>query len=132
MRVPSWLAVTISVLLLVAVGVIGVVVNRSALRAADTVHRSDSLPLAANNAALAGQLQQLAAEELKSFTDGYPFDLDARSAGDRTALNSFVSRAAFLRHGAAITALDGRTRWRARCARTPLRCSSSTWTGSSR
>jgi diguanylate cyclase (GGDEF)-like protein/PAS domain S-box-containing protein len=107
MRVPSWLAVIISVLLLVAVGVIGVAVNRSALRAADTVHRSDSLALAANNAALAGQLQELAAEELKSFADGYPFDLDARSVGDRAALNSFVARAGFLRHGAAITALDG-------------------------
>jgi hypothetical protein len=71
MRLRNWLAVVVSVLLLVAVGIVGVMVNRSALRAADTVHRSDSLALAVNNSTLAGQMQQLSAKELKIFADSY-------------------------------------------------------------
>ena len=45
MRLRSWIAVVVSVILLMAVGTIGILVNRSALRAADTVHRADSRAL---------------------------------------------------------------------------------------
>ena len=46
MRLRNWIAVLISVVLLLAMGTIGILVNRSALRAADTVHRADSRALA--------------------------------------------------------------------------------------
>ena len=107
MRLRNWLAVVVSVLLLVAVGIVGVVVNRSALRAADTVHRSDSLALAVNNTTLAGQMQQLSAKELKAFAESYPFNLGIGFAGDRAALNAFVAKSGSFPYGAAITALDG-------------------------
>jgi diguanylate cyclase (GGDEF)-like protein/PAS domain S-box-containing protein len=107
MRLRNWLAVVVSVLLLVAVGIVGVVVNRSALRAADTVHRSDSLALAVNNATLAGQMQLLSAKELKAFADSYPFNLGVGYVGDREALDNFVAKSASFPYGAAITALNG-------------------------
>ncbi|MEU8612841.1 sensor domain-containing diguanylate cyclase [Actinoplanes sp. NPDC048791] len=107
MRLRNWLAVVVSVLLLVAVGIVGVMVNRSALRAADTVHRSDSLALAVNNATLAGQMQQLSAKELKAFADSYPFHLGAGYAGDRDALEAYVAKSTSFPYGAAITGLDG-------------------------
>jgi diguanylate cyclase (GGDEF)-like protein/PAS domain S-box-containing protein len=107
MRLRSWIAVVVSVLLLVAVGIVGMMVNRSALRAADTVHRSDSLALAVNNATLAGQMQQLSAKELKGFADGHPFNLGAGYAGDREALDAFVKKSPSFPYGAALAALDG-------------------------
>jgi diguanylate cyclase (GGDEF)-like protein/PAS domain S-box-containing protein len=107
MRLRNWLAVVVSVLLLVAVGIVGVMVNRSALRAADTVHRSDSLALAVNNATLAGQMQQLSAKELKAFADSYPFNLGIGYVGDREALDNFVAKSASFPYGASITALNG-------------------------
>jgi hypothetical protein len=107
MRLRNWLAVVVSVLLLVAVGIVGVMVNRSALRAADTVHRSDSLALAVNNATLAGQMQQLSAKELKAFADSYPFNLGAGYVGDREALDAYVAKSTSFPYGAAIAGLDG-------------------------
>jgi diguanylate cyclase (GGDEF)-like protein/PAS domain S-box-containing protein len=107
MRLRNWIAVVVSVLLLMAVGIVGVMVNRSALRAADTVHRSDSLALAVNNATLAGQVQQLSAKELKAFADRYAFDLGIGAARDRQALDAYVAKSASFTYGAAIAALDG-------------------------
>ena len=107
MRVRNWVAVVVSVLLLLAVGIVGVLVNRSALRAADTVHRADSLALAVNNATLAGQMQLLSAKELKTFADSYPFDFGAGHAGDRKALEGYVAGSTSFPYGAAIAAPDG-------------------------
>src|SRR3982750_3849036 len=107
MRLRNWIAVVVSVLLLVAVGIVGVLVNRSALRAADTVHRADSLALAVNNATLAGQMQLLSAKELKAFADGHPFNLGIGYAGDREALEAYVAKSSTFTYGAAITALNG-------------------------
>jgi diguanylate cyclase (GGDEF)-like protein/PAS domain S-box-containing protein len=107
MRLRNWIAVVVSVLLLVAVGIVGVLVNRSALRAADTVHRADSLALAVNNATLAGQMQLLSAKELKAFADSYPFNLGAGYAGDRRALENYVAKSNSFPYGAAITSLSG-------------------------
>jgi diguanylate cyclase (GGDEF)-like protein/PAS domain S-box-containing protein len=107
LRLRNWLAVVISVLLLVAVGIVGVVVNRSALRAADTVHRSDTLALAVNNATLAGQMRQLSAKELKTFADSHAFNLGTGYPGDRAALEAFVAKSASFPYGAALTGLDG-------------------------
>jgi len=108
MRLRNWIAVVVSVLLLVAVGIVGVLVNRSALQAADTVHRADSVALGVNNATLAGQLQQLSARELKTFADRHPFQLSAGNAGDRQALEAFVAASSSFAYGAAITGLDGK------------------------
>src|SRR4051794_28350443 len=104
MRLRNWIAVVVSVLLLVTVGIVGVLVNRSALRAADTVHRADTLALAVNNAALAGRMQLLSAKELKNFADGHAFDLGVGSAGDREILETYVEKSASFPYGAAITA----------------------------
>ena len=107
MRLRNWIAVVVSVLLLVAVGIVGMMVNRSALRAADTVHRSDSLALAVNNSTLAGQVQQLYAKELKGFADSRPFNLGAGHAGDFAALDAYVKKSTSFPYGAAISALNG-------------------------
>ena len=107
MRLRNWIAVVVSVLLLMAVGIVGVLVNRSALRAADTVHRADSQALAVNNATLAGQMQLLSAKELSTFAGSRAFDLGAGHAGDRRALEAYVKKSPLFPYGAAITALDG-------------------------
>ncbi|MEV4636951.1 sensor domain-containing diguanylate cyclase [Actinoplanes sp. NPDC049548] len=107
MRLRNWIAVVVSVLLLVAVGIVGVLVNRSALRAADTVHRTDSRALAVNNATLAGQMQLLSAKELSEFAASYPFSLEPGQADDRAALEEYVEKSEVFPYGAAITALDG-------------------------
>ncbi|GAA2475245.1 diguanylate cyclase domain-containing protein [Winogradskya humida] len=107
MRLRNWIAVVVSVLLLVAVGIVGVLVNRSALRAADTVHRADTQALAVNNATLAGQMQLLSAKDLAAFADSYPFNLGAGVASDRDALKEYVRKSSLFSYGAAITTLTG-------------------------
>lgn len=107
MRLRNWIAVAVSVLLLVAVGIVGVLVNRSALRAADTVHRADSQALAVNNATLAGQMQLLSAKELNEFAESRPFILAPGLAADRKALERYVAKSSLFPYGAAITDLNG-------------------------
>ncbi|AGZ45168.1 sensor domain-containing diguanylate cyclase [Actinoplanes friuliensis] len=107
MRLRNWIAVVVSVLLLVAVGIVGVLVNRSALRAADTVHRADSLALAVNNATLAGQMQLLSAKELKGFADSHAFNLGIGYVGDQQALEAYVAKSTSFGYGAAIAAPNG-------------------------
>ncbi|WP_067504158.1 sensor domain-containing diguanylate cyclase [Actinoplanes sp. TFC3] len=107
MRLRNWIAVVVSVLLLVAVGIVGVLVNRSALRAADTVHRADTQALAVNNATLAGSLQLLWAKELAAYAGSYPFNLGAGNAGDSAALTDFVRKSDVFSYGAAITTPAG-------------------------
>ncbi|MGA5304851.1 diguanylate cyclase domain-containing protein [Nucisporomicrobium flavum] len=107
MRLRNWIAVVVSVLLLVAVGIVGVLVNRSALRAADTVHRADSRALAVNNATLAGQMQLLSAKALSEFAGSHSFGLGAGQAADRQALETYVRKSAVFPYGAALTAPDG-------------------------
>ena len=80
MRLRNWIAVLVSVVLLMAMGTIGILVNRSALRAADNVHRADTRALAVNNATLAGQMQMLTAAELNEFTGDHTLNL---GKGDR-------------------------------------------------
>ncbi|WP_306215939.1 sensor domain-containing diguanylate cyclase [Actinoplanes sp. RD1] len=107
MRLRNWIAVVVSVVLLIAVGVVGVLVNRSALRAADTVHRTDTEALAVNNATLAGQMQLLAAKDLAAFVAGHSFHLAAGDAGDRAALEEYVAESALFPYGAVLSAPDG-------------------------
>ena len=107
MRLRNWIAVVVSVVLLMAMGTIGILVNRSALRAADTVHRADSRALGINNGTLAGQLKLLSAAELNDFATGHRLTLDRNSAADRRALVAFTGKTAYFRYGVAITDLSG-------------------------
>ncbi|GAB1642297.1 diguanylate cyclase domain-containing protein [Krasilnikovia sp. MM14-A1259] len=107
MRLRNWIAVVVSVVLLIAAGAIGVLVNRSALRAADTVHRADSQALAVNNTTLSGQMQLLTAAELNELAGATTFRLTKGNASDRKALNRFVAKTNVLKYGAAITDLRG-------------------------
>ena len=107
MRLRNWIAVLVSVLLLAAAGTIGILVNRSALRAADTVHRADTQTLAVNNATLTRQLQLLTAAELADFVTDHPLHLGRNNAADRQALNTLVAKSSTFGYGAVITDLSG-------------------------
>ena len=106
MRLRNGIAVGVSVVLLMAMGTIGILVNRSALRAADTVHRADSRALAVNNGTLAGQVQALSARELKAFADR-TLELRAGSAADRAALTALLAKTTFFGYGLTLTDLTG-------------------------
>src|SRR3712207_6222404 len=99
MRLRNWIAVGVSVLLLLAAGAVGVFMNRSALQAANTVHLADTRALAVNNATLAGQLQLLSAKELNDFVTSDPLRLRARDRRDRKALAAFSAKSGFFRYG---------------------------------
>ncbi|MFC7278748.1 diguanylate cyclase domain-containing protein [Paractinoplanes rhizophilus] len=107
MRLRNWIAVVVSVLLLAAAGTIGILVNRSALRAADTVHRADSQALAVNNGTLTRQLQLLGAAELANFLTDHALRLGRNSATDRQALAMLVAKSETFGYGALITDLGG-------------------------
>jgi diguanylate cyclase (GGDEF)-like protein/PAS domain S-box-containing protein len=107
MRLRNWIAVLVSVLLLAAAGTIGILVNRSALRAADSVHRADSQALAVNNGRLTKQLQLLSAAELNDFLTQHTLHLGRDNAGDRAALMLLTGKSATFSYGALITGLDG-------------------------
>lgn len=107
MRLRNWVGVGLSVLTLVAIGSVGIVVNNSALRAADSVHRSDSRALGVNNATLTGQLQLLSAKELNEFAADSDFNLRAGDLDDRAALRRLTGSSEFFKYGAVLTSLDG-------------------------
>ena len=107
MRLRSGIAVAISVLLLAAAGTIGILVNRSALRAADAVHRADSQTLAANNGTLTRQLELLSASELQDVTVDHVLELGKNSAADRQVLATLVAKSMTFAYGALITDLSG-------------------------
>jgi diguanylate cyclase (GGDEF)-like protein/PAS domain S-box-containing protein len=107
MRLRNWISVIVSVILLAAAGTIGFLVNRSALRAADAVHMSDSTALGANNATLTGQLQLLSASELNTFATSHVFALSSGNAADRETLRAFAAKSSTFSYGALITSLTG-------------------------
>jgi diguanylate cyclase (GGDEF)-like protein/PAS domain S-box-containing protein len=107
MRVRNGIAVVVSVVLLLAMGVIGIVVNRSALQAADTVHRADSLALGVNNGTLSGQMLLLSAAELHEFTTDAGLRLRPGDAADRRALAQFQTKTAYFEYGLALTDMAG-------------------------
>ncbi|WP_433296381.1 diguanylate cyclase domain-containing protein [Actinoplanes sp. CA-030573] len=107
MRLRNWTAVLVSVLLLAAAGTIGILVNRSALRAADAVHRADSQALAVNNGTLTRQLKLLSASELNDFATEHVLHLGRNSATDRQALNTLVAKSATFAYGALLTDFQG-------------------------
>ncbi|GAB1693712.1 diguanylate cyclase domain-containing protein [Krasilnikovia sp. M28-CT-15] len=107
MRLRNWIAVVVSVVLLIAAGAVGVLVNRSALHAIDTVHRADTQALAVNNTTLSGQMQLMTAAELMVLAKATPFRLTRGNAADRSALGQFVTKTNVLKYGAALSELDG-------------------------
>jgi diguanylate cyclase (GGDEF)-like protein/PAS domain S-box-containing protein len=107
MRLRGWLVVGISATLLLAIGAVGIKVNRSALRAAETVHRADSLALAANNGGLAAQLLLVSAKELADFVTGHPLSLTAGDPADMAALRDYAAKSSYFTHGVVLTELAG-------------------------
>ncbi|MCU7725931.1 sensor domain-containing diguanylate cyclase [Actinoplanes sp. KI2] len=107
MRLRNWIAVVVSVLLLAAAGTIGILVNRSALRTADAVHRADTQTLAVNNGSLIGKLQLMSAAELLDFTKSHVLQLSKNSAPDRLVLNTLVAKSTTFGYGALLTDLAG-------------------------
>ncbi len=107
MRLRNWIAVVVGVVLLVAAGGIGFWVNRSALEAADNVHKADSRALAVNNGTLVGQLQWLSATELGQFIADTSLHLGRDNAQDKAALSTFAGKSTTFRYGAMLVGLDG-------------------------
>jgi diguanylate cyclase (GGDEF)-like protein/PAS domain S-box-containing protein len=107
MRLRNWTAVLVSALLLAAAGTIGILVNRSALRAADSVHRADSQAMAVNNGTLTRQFKLLSANELAVFLSEHTLHLGKGSQSDLQALNALVAKSTTFGYGALITDLDG-------------------------
>jgi diguanylate cyclase (GGDEF)-like protein/PAS domain S-box-containing protein len=104
----SWLMVAISVVLLTVLGAVGIAMNRSALRAADKVHRADTLSLGRNNTTLVGQFQLLSAKELRDAAASHRYNLRSGDLADRAALRRLVARSDYFRYGAALVDLSGR------------------------
>ncbi|MGK5678408.1 diguanylate cyclase domain-containing protein [Actinoplanes sp. URMC 104] len=107
MRLRNWIAVVIGIALLAAAGTIGFLVNRSALQAADGVHRADSRALAVNNSTLVGQMELLSATELGEFLGDASLHLGRGNAADRAALRSLVGESSTFRYGAMLIGFDG-------------------------
>ncbi|MFC7527291.1 diguanylate cyclase domain-containing protein [Actinoplanes sp. GCM10030250] len=108
MRLRNWIAVVVSVLLLAAAGVVGFLVNRSALRAADAVHRSDSSALGTNNGTLTGQLQLNSAAELAEILAEHALNLAAGSEKDRAMLEVAAAKSATFQYGMLTADMSGR------------------------
>ena len=106
-RWRNWIAVVISVVLLGAAGTIGILVNRSALRAADAVHRADSRALAVNNGTLSGAMQWNSAAELGDFLADASLHLGRGNLADREALRTLAAKSDTFSYGALLTDLDG-------------------------
>ncbi|BBH64104.1 hypothetical protein ACTI_07890 [Actinoplanes sp. OR16] len=107
MRLRNWIAVVVSVLLLAAAGVIGFLVNRSALRAADTVHREDSSALGTNNGTLTGQLQVNSAAELSEILASHALHLGRDSAVDRGILAAAAAKSTTFQYGLLTVDMNG-------------------------
>ncbi|MEU7873835.1 GGDEF domain-containing protein [Dactylosporangium sp. NPDC049140] len=107
MRLRSWLVVGVSVALLLAIGGVGIAVNRSALRAAETVHRADSLALATNTGGLAAQVLLVSAKELNDFATSHPLSMTAGDSGDTGALQGYARKSSCFTYGLVLTDLTG-------------------------
>ncbi|GIE84351.1 sensor domain-containing diguanylate cyclase [Actinoplanes regularis] len=107
MRVRNWIAVVVSLLLLAAAGGVAIVVNRSTLNAADTVHRADSTELGTNNAILTGQLQLLSVQELAQVLAERPLTLAKNAAADRAVLVAAAAKSSTFQYGMLLTDLEG-------------------------
>jgi diguanylate cyclase (GGDEF)-like protein/PAS domain S-box-containing protein len=108
MRLRNWIAVTVTVILLLGVGILGLVVNRSALQAADAVHRSDSQALVENNARLIyQQLAGLTSTEMVAFLRDNPLTLDKKSTSDSRTLGSYLSETVYFSYALTLTDANG-------------------------
>ncbi|GAA0436225.1 hypothetical protein Aca07nite_16770 [Actinoplanes capillaceus] len=107
MRLRNWIAVLVSVLLLAGAGVVGILVNRSTVKAVETVHQNDTTALGTNNGALTGQLQKNSARELTLLLGQIAVRLAADDAKDRTSLAVAAKKSTTFQYGMITTDLDG-------------------------
>jgi diguanylate cyclase (GGDEF)-like protein/PAS domain S-box-containing protein len=106
-QIPRQLGLVVSVALLLAVGAVGVQMNREALETSESIHRSDSAGLSVNNASLAGQYLLVSGKELLDFAERERLNLTSGDAADTRLLRELRTRSAFFDHGAALTDLTG-------------------------
>jgi diguanylate cyclase (GGDEF)-like protein/PAS domain S-box-containing protein len=101
------LALVVSIVLLVAIGVVGWQMNSAAMRTAEDIHRRDTADLSRTIANLGSQYLLLSARELAEYSDAHSFSLRGGDPGDRQLLKDFRSKATFFPYGAALTDLQG-------------------------
>ncbi|GGN52626.1 hypothetical protein GCM10010112_00470 [Actinoplanes lobatus] len=107
MRLRNWIAVLVSVLLLAGAGVVGILVNRSTVKAVETVHQNDTTALGTNNGTLTGQLQKNSVRELTLLLGQIAVRLAADDAKDRTSLAVAAKKSTTFQYGMITTDLDG-------------------------
>ncbi|MEU4621381.1 sensor domain-containing diguanylate cyclase [Actinoplanes sp. NPDC023801] len=106
MRLRNWIAVLVSVLLLAGAGVAGILVNRSTVKAVETVHQNDTTALGTNNGTLTGQLQKNSTLELGKLLGSGSMRLGAKDAKDRITLSVLAAKSTTFQYGMATASQD--------------------------
>ena len=109
MRLRNWIAVLVSVLLLACAGVVGILVNRSAVQAVERVHRNDTTALGDNNGALIAQLQTYSAVELGRVAAQLAAGAGARPARMRESLDAAARKTSTFTYGLLLADASGET-----------------------
>jgi diguanylate cyclase (GGDEF)-like protein/PAS domain S-box-containing protein len=108
MRLRNWIAVLVSVLLLAGAGVAGILVNRSTVKAVETVHENDTTALGTNNGTLTGQLQKNSTLELAKLLGSAAMRLGGNDAKDRVTLAVLAAKSTTFQYGMATADQDGK------------------------
>jgi signal transduction histidine kinase len=98
----------VSLGLVVALGAIGFLASAGANHKAEEVHRQDRTTLQTTLAGLGNQYLLIVAKEAFDFASAQPWSLRPGDPADRARLQSFVTHAAFLNHGAVLVDLARR------------------------
>ncbi|SDT78267.1 sensor domain-containing diguanylate cyclase [Actinoplanes derwentensis] len=106
MRFRNWIAVLVSVLLLAGAGVVGILVNQSAVRAVETVHQNDTTALGTNNGTLTGQLQRNSTLELSRLLGQSALRFGASDAKDQLTLTVAAAKSTTFQYGMITAGLD--------------------------
>ncbi|HEY0001630.1 MAG TPA: sensor domain-containing diguanylate cyclase, partial [Actinoplanes sp.] len=88
-------------------GMFGILVNQSALEAADAARLSDSRALALHDGALVRQSQVDFATELADFLDEHTIELGKNNSADRRELSTLVAESPTFRYAALVTDPSG-------------------------
>lgn len=103
-----FLPLVASVVLVLAMGAIGIGVSLDASEKAREVHSADREELTDTLAGLANQYLRFSLKEVAEVSGSRSWALDPGDPGDRAALEAFTSRSDLYAHGAALFTLDGR------------------------